>query len=81
MEQYKDQIRNFILENAHGDKNLIADDTLIFREGFFDSMGFLSLIGFLEENFNVVPEDEDLVDENFESVNAVTNYIGSVVKT
>lgn len=80
MEYYKDRIRNFVLENAHGDKQKIDDDTLIFREGFFDSMGFLSLIGFLEESFNVVPEDEDLIDENFESINAVSDYIGAIVK-
>ena len=76
MKDAKEKIRNFVHENAHGESEKIKDDVLIFREGFFDSMGFLTLIGFLEEEFDLVPSDDDLVDENFESINAISNYLG-----
>ena len=38
-------------------------------------MGFVLLIDFLEENFNVFTNDEDMIEENFESVNAIAQYI------
>ena len=42
----KDQIRNFIAETTFNDASIIKDDTMIFDEGIFDSMGLLGLINF-----------------------------------
>ena len=74
------EIKQYILENTYGDKSKITDDTLIFKEGFFDSMGFVSLIAFLEEKFNVQTTDEDLVEENFESISAIASYVAKKTK-
>ena len=57
------------------DETKIQDDTLIFKEGYFDSMGFVLLITFLEETFGIRTNDSDLVEENFESVNAITEFV------
>ena len=38
-------------------------------------MGFMALINFLQEEVKIQPSDDDLVVENFESVNAIVNYI------
>jgi acyl carrier protein len=38
-------------------------------------MGFVLLIDFLEEDFGIKASDEDLIEENFESVTAISNYI------
>lgn len=69
------KVRNFIAENTYGDMNEIHNDALIFKEGILDSMGFLKLITFIENEFNVQLLDEDIVEENFESVNAISRYI------
>jgi acyl carrier protein len=53
----------------------LKDDTLLFEEGLFDSMGFMALINFIQEELKVIPNDEDLVVENFESINAIVEYI------
>lgn len=71
----KNLVRNYIIENTFKESKLIDDSTLIFQEGFFDSMGFVMLIDFIEEKFNVTTSDNDLVEENFESINAIDNYI------
>lgn len=71
----KNLVRNYIIENTFKESKLIDDGTLIFQEGFFDSMGFVMLIDFIEEKFNVTTSDNDLVEENFESINAIDNYI------
>ncbi len=74
-----DSIRKTILEHiqeaAFVDKDKIKFDSLIFKEGYFDSMGFVVLITFLEEKFGITAVDEDLTEENFESINAITDFI------
>jgi acyl carrier protein len=73
--EIKEQIKDFIAETAMVDKEEVKDETLIFDEGIFDSMGFLSLINFIEKDFNIKAEDSELLEENFESVNAMVKYI------
>ncbi|MDC0584587.1 acyl carrier protein [Bacteroidales bacterium] len=75
MSEVKEKVEAYILENTFEDKSKIKVDTMIFKEGFFDSMGFALLLGFLEEAFGIVPDDADLVEENFESINAITEFV------
>ena len=75
MEERKRVIANYIKENTFKEADKIEDSTLIFQEGFFDSMGFVMLIDFLEEKFSVKTSDDDLIEENFESVNAISDFI------
>lgn len=78
MENYAiltEQLRNFISETTFTDKEKIKDDTLIFEEGIFDSLGFLSLINFLDEELGIEVADNELVEENFESINAIVAFI------
>ncbi len=72
----KDKVKTYILEVTSVEESKIKDDTLFFKEGYFDSMGFVLLITFLEENFGIQTSDSDLVEENFESVNAITDFVG-----
>jgi acyl carrier protein len=71
----KELVNSYLKENTLKDANKIDDSTLIFQEGYFDSMGFVLLIDFIENKFGIRTSDEDLVEENFESVNAISNYI------
>ncbi len=73
--QIKESVYQFITENAFSDPGAIKYDTMIFKEGYFDSMGFITLITFLEDQFNVKTEDKDFIEENFESINAIANYV------
>jgi len=72
-----EQLRNFISEITFTDVEKIKEDTLIFEEGIFDSLGFLSLIGYLDEEFGIEVENDELVEENFQSVNAISAFINS----
>ncbi len=71
----KEKIRNFIAEITFNDSSIIKDDTMIFDEGIFDSMGLLGLINFIESEFNVLAEDSDLQEENFGSVERIVAFI------
>jgi acyl carrier protein len=72
-----DQIRQFIQENflfGSPDASLNDDDSF-HESGIIDSTGILELVSFVEETFGIHVNDEDLIPENFDSVNKVTNYI------
>lgn len=71
----KEKIIQYIVETSYVPKEKVQDDTLIFIDGIFDSMGFLGLINFIEDNFNIKAEDSELLEENFESVNAIGSFI------
>ncbi len=38
-------------------------------------MGLMTLITFLEEEFGIATQDTDLVEENFETITAITNFV------
>lgn len=69
------KVKDYIQQATFVDKDKIRDESLIFKEGYFDSMGFVVLITYLEENFGIKTTDSDLVEENFESINAITDFI------
>lgn len=71
----KEKVNQYVLQHTFAEKNKIQDDSLIFREGYFDSMGFIMLITFIEDEFALKTSDSDLIEENFESINAITSYI------
>ena len=73
--ELKELLRTFIAETTFTPASQIHDDTLIFVQGIFDSMGFISLINFLEEEFSIRAEDAELLEENFESINAITSFV------
>ena len=69
------KVKQYVLQEAFAEKNKIQNDSLIFKEGYFDSMGFMRLITFIEEEFGIKTVDADLIEENFESINAMTDFI------
>ena len=71
----REKIKNYIVQTSHADADKVKNESLIFKEGFFDSMGFIMLITFLEKEFGIKTVDSDLIEENFESINAITEFI------
>jgi acyl carrier protein len=71
----KEKVKSYIHQAVHVNKEKIADDSLIFKEGYFDSMGFIMLISFIEEEFGIKTSDADLIEENFETINAISEFI------
>ncbi len=73
--QIKKEVKKFVLETSYVPVDQVYDETLIFEQGIMDSMGFMSIIAFIEENFSVTPSNEELIEENFESINAISNFV------
>jgi len=73
--EIKEKIKDFIVETTFSSSEQLKNDTLIFVQGIFDSMGFISLYNYIEETFAIKVEDSELLEENFESIDAITNFI------
>lgn len=73
--EIKDKIRQYIIEETYASPDQVKDDSKIFEEGLFDSMGFILLISFIEETFSIKAKDSELLESNFESLNAMADYV------
>jgi len=71
----REKIKTYVLEETFADSEKIQNDSLVFKEGYFDSMGFVRLVSFLENEFGLKIYDADLIEENFESINAITDFV------
>jgi acyl carrier protein len=75
----KEQIRQYIAQNFLFSNNgfELGDDVSFLDEGVVDSTGVLELVMFVEDTFGVEVDDEDIVPDNFDSVNNLAVYIAS----
>jgi len=71
------QLRDYIAQNLlfSDDGFGYSDDASFLEEGIVDSVGIMELVMFLEENFGISVDDEDLTPDNFDSVNKLAAYI------
>ena len=67
MRQRKDKIKNFLSKFFRSHELLDDDD--IFAMGFVNSLLALQLVNFLQKEFSITVEDEDLDLDNFRTIN------------
>ncbi len=70
-------IRGYILENFlfTDDNGRLLDNTPFLEDGIVDSTGVLELVMFVEETFSITVEDEEIVPENFDSIERLARYV------
>jgi acyl carrier protein len=64
--------RNFLFSD---DASAVREDQSLMSSGTLDSTGILELIMFVEERFGLKVADEEMLPENFDSVNAIASFI------
>ncbi len=76
----KEIIRKYMVEElAKKNEHMqISDQENIIETGLIDSLGIMQLVPFLEEAFSIRIRDEDIIPEHFESIDAISVYIGRV---
>lgn len=53
----------------------VGDQENIIISGLLDSLGIIKTISFLEEKYNFTIKDEDVLPENFESIEAISSFV------
>ena len=71
-----ERIRGFILDTFPlARKQNIKDRDNLLDSGIIDSLGMLDVVSFLEREFGIHVDDEELLPENFESIDNLAGFV------
>jgi len=74
----KDQIREWVLETAQRKGiSTVTDEESLTTNGVIDSLAIFRLVSFLEDTFGVRIADEEIVNDNFQSINDIERLVAS----
>ncbi len=69
-------IANYIKKNFLFDEKKDIDHNIsLYQSGIIDSMGTIELVSFLENTYKIRFDDDELIAENFDSLNAISNFL------
>lgn len=72
----KDKLKTYILDYFVKESGIkLTDDTSFLDEGIIDSTGVMELVAFLEMTFEFRIEDEEIVPDNFDSINKLLKFV------
>lgn len=70
------QIRKHLVEFfLFGQDNGLKNDESLLERGIIDSTGVLELVAYLEKTFNVRIENDELLPENLDSIDAIVGFL------
>ena len=74
-----DSIVSYIRENVawDGDPSALTVTTALFDEGVLDSMAVVALITFLEEEYGVEIDEDEIILANFETIASISRLVNS----
>ena len=76
MDNVREKIKFFIVDNfLFGDEEDLEDQTSFMDGAIIDSTGILELVDYLENDFNIIILDDELLPENLDSINNIVNFL------
>ncbi len=75
----EEKIKSFILENFlfTDDESAIGNEESLLDRGVIDSTGVMEVILFLEEEFGVQVQDDEIIPENLDSISNIKRFVES----
>jgi acyl carrier protein len=72
-----DVINNYLTKEVVTNPELlpIKGDTMLIRSGVLDSLSLLKLVFFLEKQFSITVDMEEVIPENFETIDTICGLI------
>lgn len=73
----QENIKKFLLTEIAADlgKESLSSDEDLLEQGIIDSMGIMSLIEFMEANFNISIDDQEIIPENFQTIRNMEKFV------
>jgi acyl carrier protein len=69
------QIKEFLAENFMAGEENLNHDASFLELGLIDSTGVLELVAFVEDAFGLSVEDQEIIPDNFDSINKLAGFI------
>lgn len=81
MENIKNWIIDWFVENGTATKEQVSEslDANYFNAGFIDSFTFISLIGDIEDEYDIEFDNDQFLDRDFATVNGLAEIIAELV--
>jgi acyl carrier protein len=72
-----DEIRQYLLKNSAVEGIAsIDDEQSLLEAGVIDSVAMVDLIAFLETNYKITINEDDMMPENFDTLESIAQFIG-----
>lgn len=72
----RDTLRQFVIENfLFGEPGSLSDHDSFLEKGIIDSTGIMQLISFVERHYGIKVADSELVEQNFDSINKLVEFL------
>ena len=76
MKANRQELRHYIIEAfLFGQDEGLADDSSFLDKGILDSTGVLELVTHLETAYGIKVNDDELLPDNLDSINAICDFI------
>jgi methoxymalonate biosynthesis acyl carrier protein len=76
MEDVSATVRGWLREHVTGDR-AIRDDEALIEGGLLTSLQTVELVLFLDEHFGIEVDDDEFVEDNFQTVEAIARLVQS----
>ncbi|MEL6820551.1 MAG: acyl carrier protein [Calditrichota bacterium] len=73
-------LQDFISKELLSGSFEVETDESLLADGMVDSLGMLRLVTFIEETYSIQIPPEDLVIENFFTIDVIASYLSDKVK-
>lgn len=73
--EIRERIRDFLRNELKKDIAGVTDTESLLEAGILDSMGVVQLVALIERDYGLVVSDDDLMPENFDTIEAVESFI------
>lgn len=76
---HEEQIKQFILSDLikDGSATELDNDENLIDSGVVDSLGIMKLVAFLEKSFKIAVSDDEILLDNFETIDAISGFLSS----
>lgn len=70
------RIRQFVMQKFPlANRRKVTDQDNLLESGILDSLGVLELVTFMQQEFSVTANDEDLTPENFQNIECMARFV------
>lgn len=75
----EERIRQFIIDTfaVDGQSGALTADTPLIESGIMDSMGVVEVVEFLEDEFGIEVDDDEIVPENMNSIGGLVQFVAA----
>jgi acyl carrier protein len=73
--QIEREVREFIAKEVAPGVRAVKNHESLLEAGVIDSLGVLSLVSFIERRYRIAVSEDDMMPENFDSIDAIAGFI------